>query len=206
MVVGETKDLWRFPRGTNRSLGKAQRFWLLAPLLAVLGCAQHPKGVEAVGDFDASRYLGRWYEIARLDNFFESGLDNVTAQYSERSDGGISVLNRGYDSEKGEWKEAQGRAYFVDGPQKGALEVSFFGPFFGGYNVIALDREGYEWAMVCGPDRSYLWILSRQPELSPEIMGRLRKRATDLGFDTEALVVVAHDKKTAGAAGDARRH
>ena len=167
---------------------------VLLPLLLVAGCAQHPPGIEALGDFDAERYLGGWYEIARLDNRFEEGLDNVTANYTKRDDGGINVRNRGYDREEGSWQEVRGRAYFVDGPDKGALKVSFFRPFYGGYNVIALDRENYQWAMVCGPDRSYLWILSRTPKLDPAVLDSLRTQAENLGFPVEELNVIRHDQ------------
>ncbi|EPV6618210.1 outer membrane lipoprotein Blc, partial [Salmonella enterica subsp. enterica serovar Dublin] len=127
-----------------------------------------PKGVTVVNNFDAKRYLGTWYEIARFDHRFERGLDKVTATYSLRDDGGINVINKGYNPDREMWQKTEGKAYFTGDPSRAALKVSFFGPFYGGYNVIALDRE-YRHALVCGPDRDYLWILSRTPTISDEM-------------------------------------
>ena len=164
---------------------------MLAALVA--GCAQIPDGVTAVDGFDADRYLGKWYEIARLDHRFERGLDQITATYSAREDGGIDVLNRGFDTAKGEWKEAQGRAKFSGAPGTAMLKVSFFGPFFGGYNVLDLDPD-YQIALVSGPTREYLWILARRPDPPREEVERLVRRAGELGFDTASLIVVAHEQ------------
>lgn len=161
---------------------------LLAALL--LGaCTGIPDGVEPVTGFELDRYLGTWYEIARLDHRFERGLSRVTASYAPRDDGGIEVVNRGYDADEGEWREAVGRAYFVDEPDVGRLKVSFFGPFYGGYNVIALD-DGYQVSMVSGPTRDYLWILARTPTIPETQRRRLIRRAQSLGFDVDALILV----------------
>jgi apolipoprotein D and lipocalin family protein len=164
---------------------------LLALLLA--GCVGLPKHVTPVEGFRLERYLGRWYEIARLDHSFERGLTRVTADYSLRDDGGVRVVNRGYDAASGKWKTAEGRGYFVAGPDRGFLKVSFFGPFYGSYVVLELDREGYGHALVCGPDRSYLWILARRPQLDEGILKALTERAAALGFATEGLIRVSHD-------------
>jgi apolipoprotein D and lipocalin family protein len=164
---------------------------LAAALLA--GCAQIPDGVEPVGGFDAERYLGKWYEVARLDHRFERGMDNVTATYAAREDGGIDVLNRGFKRDQGKWEEAQGRARFVGARDRGSLEVSFFGPFYGGYNVIDLD-PGYQLSLVAGPSRQYLWILARQPDPPRDAVERVVQRAAELGFDTDALIWVRHDR------------
>jgi apolipoprotein D and lipocalin family protein len=168
------------------------RFTLVAALVLLSGCTGAPDGVEVVRDFELSRYLGTWYEIARLDHAFERGLSRVTATYSLREDGGLRVVNRGFNAADGQWDEAIGKAYFASTPNVGQLEVSFFGPFYGGYNVIELDRERYEYAMVAGPNRSYLWILARSPHLSPETVSRLVDRAAELGFPTAELIFVAH--------------
>ena len=167
------------------------RPFLLLALALLAGCGQIPDGVEAVGGFDAERYLGRWYEIARLDHRFERGLDSISATYTARADGGIDVLNRGYDRAAGEWREAHGRARFVGPRDVAMLEVSFFGPFYGGYNVVALDPD-YQLSLVTGPTRDYLWILARQPDPPREAVDRLVKRADELGFDTDALIWVSH--------------
>lgn len=147
-----------------------------------------PEGAAPVTGFELERYLGVWHEVARLDHRFERGLTQVTAEYSMRPDGGVKVLNRGFNKAKGEWKEAEGRAYFTGDKGTGQLKVSFFGPFFGGYNIIDLDKEGYRYALVCGPARSYLWILARTPELPEADLKRLLGRAAELGFDTGALI------------------
>ena len=152
------------------------------------GCTGLPEGVTPVTDFDVNRYLGKWYEIARLDHGFERGLEKVTAEYSLRQGGGLRVVNRGVDAASGEWREAEGKAYFIDGPHTGRLKVSFFGPFYGSYNIIELDRPGYRYALVCGQDTSYLWILARSPVLDRTILDKLVSRAAELGFDTSKLI------------------
>lgn len=162
-------------------------------MLAVLvaGCAQIPDGVTAVDGFDKDRYLGKWYEIARLDHRFERGLEQVTATYSVREDGRIDVLNRGFDTAKGEWREARGKAKFAADPGTAMLKVSFFGPFYGGYNVLDLDPD-YQIALVAGPTREYLWILARRPDPPREEVDRVVRRAGELGFDTASLIFVTH--------------
>ena len=166
----------------------------LSPLLAILiaGCTGVPQNVHPVDNFNLERYLGTWYEIARLDHSFERGLSHVTAQYSLRDDGGINVLNRGYFAENKRWKEAEGKAYFVDSPELGYLKVSFFGPFYGSYVIFELEREHYQYSVVSGPDKAYLWILAREPILAPELQAALIARASALGFDTEQLIFVDH--------------
>jgi apolipoprotein D and lipocalin family protein len=158
------------------------------------GCLGFPEGVEPVNAFDLNKYLGKWYEIARLDHSFERGLDNVTAEYSLRDDGGVRVVNRGFAVAENKWKEAEGKAYFVRGQDEGYLKVSFFGPFYGSYVVFELDRQNYQYAFVAGPNRSYLWLLSRTPSLSQDITDRFVRRAKALGFDTDNLIFVAHNQ------------
>ena len=167
------------------------RTWVLMLAALVAGCGQIPDGLEAVDGFDKDRYLGKWYEIARLDHRFERGLEQVTASYSLREDGGIDVLNRGFDTAKGEWREARGKARFAGDPGTAMLEVSFFGPFYGGYNVLDLDPD-YQIALVAGPTRDYLWILARRPDPPRGEIERLVRRAGELGFDTSALIYVTH--------------
>jgi apolipoprotein D and lipocalin family protein len=168
--------------------------WLVtaAAALALGGCVGPPEGVEAVEGIELERYLGRWYEIARLDHPFERNLEKVTATYSPREDDGIRVVNRGYNVKTDEWEEAVGKAYFVEDPNVGQLKVSFFGPFYGGYNIIALDKDDYQWVMIAGPTRDYLWILAREPQLEPAIVERLVEEAESLGFPTEELIYVEH--------------
>ena len=169
----------------------------LLSFLAVLlagGCTGLPEGVAPVKEFDANRYLGKWYEIARLDHSFERGLDNVTAEYSRRDDGGLTVINRGYDAEGDGWKQADGKAYFVGDRDTGHLKVSFFGPFYGSYVVFELDREHYQYAFVAGYNRKYLWLLSRTPAVDEDLAARFISRARQLGFATDELIFVNHDR------------
>lgn len=166
-----------------------QSFSLMLSLL-LCSCVSLPQGISAVDDFQLERYLGRWYEIARLDHSFERGLSLVTAEYSLRDDGGVKVINRGYDAISGRWKTAEGRAYFVAQPQIGRLKVSFFGPFYGAYNIIALDRQDYSHVMICGPDRSYLWILARTPPIEQAVLEQLVAQAGNMGFETHNLTYV----------------
>lgn len=163
----------------------------LAATFLLTGCTGIPSGTEPVTGFELDRYLGQWYEIARLDHSFERGLDCVTATYSLRDDDGVRVINRGYNIEEQAWDEAEGRAYFIEDETVGRLKVSFFGPFFGGYNILELDDD-YQWALVAGPNRDYLWILSRTPQMPDDTEARLRERAAELNFPTDELIDVAH--------------
>lgn len=167
----------------------------LSLLLSLLftGCVGIPQNVKPVDNFDVHRYLGKWYEIARLDHAFERGLTRVSAEYTLREDGGLKVVNRGYSAEKDKWKEAVGKAYFVEEPSKGYLKVSFFGPFYGSYVIMDLDHDNYQYSLVCGPDKSYLWILSRTPAMQTEVKDRLVAKAAALGFDTSKLIYVTQD-------------
>ena len=157
-------------------------------------CTGLPKGLKPVEGFDVNRYVGTWYEIARLEQSFEKGLDNISAQYSLAKDGGIEVLNQGRNEETGEWKKADGKAYFIEQPTVGRLKVSFFGPFYGSYNIIALDKKNYQYSMVTGPNRSYLWILARSKSLPKEILDNLIADAKKQGFETHKLIMVRHDE------------
>jgi apolipoprotein D and lipocalin family protein len=165
---------------------------LIAWMLFLAGCVGIPVNVKPVEDFRLERYLGKWYEIARLDHSFERGLSRVTAEYSLRDDGGVRVLNRGYSEKEKEWKEAEGKAYFVDRKDRGHLKVSFFGPFYGSYVVFELDHENYQYALVSGPDESYLWILARHPKIPQSLKDALIAKASTRGFDTSKLIVVEH--------------
>ena len=138
--------------------------------------------------------LGDVKELARLDHSFERGLTDVSASYRLRGGGGIEVVNEGFDGESGEWRSVTGKAFFAGESDVGELKVSFFGPFYGGYNVIDLDREHYCWSVVAGPTRSFLWILSRTPELDPATLERLTKRVADLGFPSERLIRVEQNR------------
>ncbi|SDU05009.1 lipocalin family protein [Halopseudomonas salegens] len=170
------------------------RTWLLMLMtgLVLSGCVRLPAQVTPVDNFQLERYLGTWYEIARLDHSFERGLSQVTAEYSQRDDGGVRVLNRGYDAAKGEWSEAEGKAYFVEDSDVGFLRVSFFGPFYGAYGIFELDSD-YQYAFVSGPSSDYLWLLARSPEVDEAVIEHFVTRAKALGFAVDELIMVEHD-------------
>ena len=164
--------------------------WALLLGLGLSACSTvPPKGATPVSPFELPRYLGTWNEVARLDHRFERGLSRVSANYSLNPDGSVKVLNRGYNAEKKSWSNAEGRALFTGDSNTGSLKVSFFGPFYGGYHVIALDPD-YRWAMVIGPDPSYLWILARDKQIPVEVREQLLAQAAKLGVDTRALIWV----------------
>ena len=149
-------------------------------LVAFSGCTGMPEGVEPVSDFDKSRYLGTWHEIARLDHSFERGLVDVTAEYSLRDDGAVRVINSGTDSETGEYKVAEGHAKFVGDEGTAHLKVSFFGPFYGSYIVFELDPN-YRYAFVAGYNTDYLWLLARDTDISDDTRQLFTDRAQTLG-------------------------
>ena len=170
------------------------RGWWLIGIVLLSGCTGLPSGVTPVSGFMIEHYTGKWYEIARLDHRFERGLSHVTAEYSMNDDGSIRVVNRGYDSSSESWQEAVGKAYPLGDPGVGRLKVSFFGPFYGAYNILEIDRQDYQYTLVSGPTRDYLWILSRKPVLEPTILDDLVSSARELDFDTDSLIYVDHEE------------
>lgn len=148
-----------------------------------------PKGANAVTNFKSEKYLGKWYEIARFDYKFEKNMNQVTATYSKNEDGTIKVENRGYDYVKNEWKQSTGEAKFVNSDNEARLKVSFFKPFWAGYNVIDLDTD-YKYALVAGKDLEYLWILSREKTIPENIKNRFLAKAKSIGYDTSKLIWV----------------
>lgn len=167
---------------------------LLLIFLFPISCTSIPEGVKPVDNLDVNRYLGTWYEVARLDHSFEAGLSDVTAEYSLRDDGGISVLNRGFSSKEGTWSSAEGKAYFVEDKTQGHLKVSFFGPFYSSYVIFELDKAGYEYAFVSGYNRDYLWLLARSPQVSDEVISNFIQTSKEQGFNTDELIFVNHGK------------
>nr|WP_216606646.1 lipocalin family protein [Vibrio sp. 99-70-13A1] len=157
------------------------------------GCLGMPESVKPVSNFELNRYLGQWYEVARLDHSFERGLSQVTATYSLKDDGGVRVINRGFSKENNEWKEAEGKAYFVNDSTEGYLKVSFFGPFYGSYVIFELESDNYQYAFISGPNNDYLWLLSRTPSVEPEIIEKFVNLSKQRGFNTEDIIYVEHD-------------
>lgn len=156
-------------------------------------CASIPKNAKPIENFDVNRYLGTWYEVARFDFRFEKDLDNTSANYTLDKKGNVIVLNSGYNFVKKKWKKADGLAKFRGDKNVAALKVSFFGPFYSGYNVIALD-EAYQYALIAGKNLDYLWILSRTKVLPDEIKTEYLEIAKEIGYDTSRLIWVKHDK------------
>ena len=142
-----------------------------------------------VENFEVDKYIGKWYEIARFDSSFEKDLNQTTAEYSLGENGKIIVVNKGYNFKKNKWESVQGKAKFAQTKNLGDLKVSFFGPFYGGYHVFALDPD-YRWALVVGSDLDYFWLLSRDKTLSPEIRAQLVAQAKSIGVRTEKLIWV----------------
>ncbi|TWR29628.1 lipocalin [Mucilaginibacter pallidiroseus] len=164
-----------------------------ALIVGLSSCASIPKGANAVQPFYKERYLGKWYEICRMDFKFEKNLSNVTANYSLKPNGDIRVDNRGYDYVKKEWKQSVGKAKFVKGTDLARLKVSFFGPFYAGYNVIAIDKD-YKYAMIAGNNLKYLWLLSREKTMPPAVVTDYLKQAQSLGYDVSKLVWTKHER------------
>ncbi len=171
-------------------------YFLTGGLLALTGAVLFfknrpaiPKGLQAIPHFDKKKYLGKWYEIARLNYRFERGLYRTTAAYSLNEDGSIRVENRGYERSSGKVKVAVGKARFRGSDTEAALEVSFFGPFYAGYNVIAIDPE-YKYALVAGRSLDYLWLLSREPSMPEDVKRHYLAIAHNAGFPVKELVWV----------------
>ncbi len=156
-------------------------------------CSTILPGATAVKSFDKAKYLGKWYEIARMDFKFERDLNNTTAEYALNTNGTIKVTNKGYNTKKEKWEQANGKAKFVNRDTEAMLKVSFFGPFYGGYNVVAIDKD-YKYALVVGSSTEYMWILSRETSIPKNIKTNYIKMAKDLGFKTSELIWVEHNK------------
>jgi apolipoprotein D and lipocalin family protein len=166
---------------------------VLVMIFSLCSCLSIPKGVTPVSHFEKENYLGKWYEIARFDLKFERGLNNTTAEYTVRKDDKIKVTNRGFDYKNQIWKEAIGKAKFSGEDTKAMLKVSFFGPFYSGYNVIAIDAE-YNYALVCGSSFKYLWILSREKSIPVNIRQDYLEKAEKFGFKTSNLLWIEHNQ------------
>ena len=156
-----------------------------------------PDNIVPVDNFQPDRYMGKWYEIARLDHSFERGLSDVSAHYQLLQNGNVEVINRGYNAGKKEWRDITGPAKFIDKSTLGSLKVSFFWPFYGGYHIAALDKQDYSWAIVVGPSREYLWILARKKTLPPKLQDQLIKKVSQLDIDTNQLIWVPQERPDA---------
>ena len=161
---------------------------LLVGVLPLMACTKDDIDNSTVSQFDLSRYLGSWYEIARFNHSFERGMDNTMAEYILQDDGKVFVLNSGWKN--GKYKTAEGKARQPDPETDPAhLEVAFFMSFYSDYNVLMIDDE-YQVALVGSKSPKYLWILSRTPILSTSLLGDLVREAQTRGYDTSKLIWV----------------
>ncbi|WP_196139931.1 lipocalin family protein [Aliikangiella sp. G2MR2-5] len=156
-------------------------------------CQANDWSIQPVSNFDSNRYLGTWYEIARIDNSFERELDNVTATYWLKKNGDIGVKNKGFNTEDGEWEEAQGYAEFAIEESVGHLEVTFFWPFYADYIVFEIDPD-YQYAFIASDSEDYLWLLAREPVVDDSIIEKFLKLAKEKKFNTKELIFVSQDK------------
>ena len=173
-------------------MNSIKTFSIVVATIFLFTCMGYPDKIQPVSNFELEPYLGKWYEIARLDHSFERGMSRVSAEYSLRKDGGVKVMNRGYLDKKGKWKEATGKAYFVDKTDEGYLKVSFFGPFYGSYVVFEMEKNNY--AFVSGPNTNYLWLLSRTPQVAESTKESFIQKARDAGFPVEDIIWVVQDQ------------
>ena len=174
----------------------------MKPLLVIIAiflqvsCTGLPQNITAIENFNLQQYLGEWYEIARLDHSFEKDLMHVTANYSLNENGSVKVINKGYDITTQQWKEAEGKAKFVNETSTAHLKVSFFGPFYGSYVVFKIDEDDYQYAYITSYNRDFLWLLSRTPKISDDIKEDFIMTIKDLGFNTDELIFVDHNSPT----------
>ncbi|HEY1038061.1 MAG TPA: lipocalin family protein [Bacteroidia bacterium] len=168
-------------------------FLILIAWFSIIGRTTIPAKVKAVKPFYLDKYVGKWFEIARFDYYWEKDLKNVVAMYIKNTDGTVNVINMGYDSKKKKWKQSIGKAKFVADTNEGKLQVSFFGPFYSGYNVIAIDKD-YQYALIAGRNLHYLWILSRKREIPGDIEEEYLKIAKNMGYDISRLTWTRHDQ------------
>ena len=167
-------------------------FLLLSCILLIFaGCTGIPAGVKPVSNLNLASYQGTWYEIARIENWFERDTQQVSATYTLRDDGFVDVVNRGFDPQKQKWREAKGLAKPVEGSAPGHLKVSFWGPFYGSYIVFECGAN-YEYAFVCGYKKTYLWLLARKKSVSKSVMERFLDVSKKKGFDLNNLVITKH--------------
>lgn len=165
----------------------------VATLWMVTSCSvKVPENISVVKDFDVKAYEGKWFEIARFDFKHEKDLKNVTANYTLNGDGSIQVVNKGYNYVKNKWEESKGKAKFNGSDKEGALKVSFFGPFYGGYNVVDME-PAYENVLIFGENTDYIWILSRNKSIPENVKDKFLKQAKDAGYDLNRLVWTEHD-------------
>ena len=175
-------------------VGTATFFILTAAIGTLIVRAQPPKAgldTSTIDSLDITRYMGRWYELARFDHPFERNMELVTANYTLQPDGTVEVINSGYNTRRGKFKQSRGVARTVAG-RAGELEVTFFLNFWSPYKVLELAPD-YSYALVGGNSDKYLWILSRTPRLSNAALSDILVKAEARGYDTDRLIWIMQD-------------
>jgi len=160
-------------------------------MVFVNSCVKVPEWVQPVKNFKVKRFMGTWYEVARLDHKFEQGLNTVSANYAIDRDGNITIQNSGYMVKWQEWRYKDAKASVVGDKKLGVLKVSYVWPFYDPYVIFKLDPD-YEYAFVCGRDRSFLWLLSRTERVEDYVIKEFEEEAKKLGFDTSKLIYTEH--------------
>lgn len=171
--------------------------WIPLFTLLLAGCTE-TSDLQTVPQVDLKKYMGTWYEIARLPNSFQRGCTHTTANYTLNNDNTVTVINKclykgNTDREKG----SEGSAYVSDTTTNSKLKVTFFWPFYGSYWIIDL-ADDYSYAVVASPDKDYLWILNRSPQMSPKLYNKLIKSAAEKGFDVSKVVKTYHRETVSG--------
>ena len=159
---------------------------IVCGVFLLTGFAKSTDHLAPVENFEVDRYLGQWYEIGRYTMRFERNLEAVTANYTKKDNGSVGVINRGFHILKNKWSEADGKAKFKGDTDQGYLRVSFFGPFYADYKIIALDPD-YQWSIVTSGSYKYLWILSRSPLMDEELKNDLINKVKNFGFDPQQI-------------------
>ncbi len=152
-------------------------------LLLLAGCSTcnaNPVDNTTVSEFDLDRYMGKWYEVARIDNRYQRNLTAVTAEYSLGKGDRITIVNRGYNPSNGEWREVEARGETTS--TVGRLKVSFFLFVTSEYNIMDLG-ENYEWALVGTKSSNFLWIISRTPALPADTLNHIISLAEKRGYN-----------------------
>lgn len=158
----------------------------IAVVVGKMASAGSKSSLQTVSHVDLTRYLGRWYEIARYPTHFEKDCaSDVTATYTQLSGGKIEVLNECREVD-GQVTRSKGTARVVDKRTNAKLKVTFFWPFSGNYWIIDLAPD-YSYAVVGEPNRKYLWILSRSSQLTESVYGQIVTRVRELGYDPSGL-------------------
>ena len=159
---------------------------ILISVIFVSSCVEVPEGITPVSGFKLDKYMGKWYEIARLDHRYERHFNRVSVEYSLNNNGDVLIKKKGYMPMHTEWREKEGKATLAGDTDQGFLKVSYIFALWEPYVIFKLDPD-YEWAYVCGKDRTSLWLLARTPEVNSEIREDFIEEASRLNFDTSQL-------------------